>query len=227
MIAHTSQRGDLHADADTDSATDADPHRVRDLATLATLYGEPGETSIRKEVGSLHPVYRAIVEAAPFAVLATSGPEGLDASPRGDAPGFVAVEDEHTLLLPDRRGNNRTDSLRNVILDPRVALLFMVPGVNETLRVNGRAHVSIEPALLARFAVDGKLPRSVLVIRIETVYFQCSRALLRSQLWDVASQPPRASLPSPGAMLHALTQAAIDGDAYDRDLPARVKTSLY
>jgi PPOX class probable FMN-dependent enzyme len=219
MIAHTSQRGDLHADSE--------PHRIRDLATLAALYGEPGEASIRKEVGSLHPVYRAIVEAAPFAVLATSGPDGLDASPRGDAPGFVAVEDEHTLLLPDRRGNNRTDSLRNVILDPRVALLFMVPGVNETLRVNGRAHVSVEPALLARFAVDAKLPRSVLVIKIETVYFQCSRALLRSQLWDAGSQPPCSSLPSPGAMLQALTQAAIDGDAYDRDLPARVKTSLY
>ena len=219
MIAHTSQRGDLHADTE--------PHRIRDLATLAALYGEPGEASIRKEVSSLHPVYRAIVEAAPFAVLATSGPDGLDASPRGDAPGFVAVEDEHTLLLPDRRGNNRTDSLRNVILDPRVALLFMVPGVNETLRVNGRAHVSVDPALLARFAVDDKRPRSVLVIKIETVYFQCSRALLRSALWDAASQPPRSSLPSPGAMLQALTQAAIDGEAYDRDLPARVKTSLY
>jgi len=206
---------------------DTDPHRIRDTAALAALYGEPGETSIRKEVDSLHPVYRAIVEAAPFAVLATAGPDGLDASPRGDAPGFVAVEDEHTLLLPDRRGNNRTDSLRNVITDPRVALLFMVPGMNETLRINGRAHVSVAPVLLERFAVDGKRPRSVLVIKIETVYFQCSRALLRSRLWDPASQPPRASLPSPGAMLSALTHAAIDGAAYDRDLPERVKTSLY
>jgi PPOX class probable FMN-dependent enzyme len=207
--------------------TPADPHRVRDTATLAALYGEPGEASVRKEVNSLHPVYRAIVEAAPFAVLATCGPDGLDASPRGDAPGFVAVEDEHTLLLPDRRGNNRTDSLRNVIHDPRVALLFMVPGMNETLRVNGRAHISIAPPLLARFAVDGKRPRSVLVIAIDAVYFQCSRALLRSQLWDATRQAPRASLPSPGAMLSALTQASIDGAAYDRDLPERVKTSLY
>lgn len=211
----------------TTFSADADPHRVRDTATLAALYGQPGEASIRKEVSSLHPVYRAIVEAAPFAVLATNGPDGLDASPRGDAPGFVAVEDEHTLLLPDRRGNNRTDSLRNVIHDPRVALLFMVPGMNETLRINGHAHVSVAPALLERFAVDAKLPRSVLVIKIETVYFQCSRALLRSRLWDVASQPPRSSLPSPGAMLSALTQASIDGAAYDRDLPERVKTTLY
>ena len=205
----------------------ADAFRIRDTATLAALYGEPGETSLRKEVSHLHPVYRAIVEAAPFAVLATVGPGGLDASPRGDAPGFVAVEDEHTLLLPDRRGNNRTDSLRNVISNPSVALLFMVPGVNETLRINGRAHVSVDPALLARFAVDGKLPRSVLVVKIDTVYFQCSRALVRSRLWDAERQQPRASLPSAGAMLSALTHARIDGAAYDRELPERVKTTLY
>jgi PPOX class probable FMN-dependent enzyme len=209
------------------AAPPTDAYRIRDIATLAALYGQPGETSVAKEVSSLHPVYRAIVEAAPFAVLATSGPDGLDASPRGDAPGFVAVQDEHTLLLPDRRGNNRTDSLRNVIADPRVALLFMVPGMNETLRINGHAHVSIEPALLARFAVDGKLPPSVLVVKIDTVFFQCSRALVRSHLWDGTSQPPRASLPSAGAMLSALTRARIDGAAYDRDLPERVKTSLY
>ena len=122
-----------------------DPHRIPDLETLAALYGEPGEASIRKEVDHLHPYYRALIEAAPFAVLATAGPEGLDASPRGDAPGFVVVEDERTLLLPDRRGNNRVDSLRNVIRDPRVALLFLVPGIGETLRVNGRAHLSVAP----------------------------------------------------------------------------------
>jgi len=214
--------------SDTAATLDlADPYRVRDAAILAALYGEPGDTSIRKEVSFLHPHYRAIVEAAPFAVLATCGAGGLDASPRGDAPGFVTVQDERTLLLPDRRGNNRIDSLRNVIEDPRVALLFMVPGVNETLRVNGRAHVSIEPALLARFAVEDKLPRSVLVIAIETVYFQCSRALVRSRLWDAASQTPRSSLPSAGTILSALTQTQIDGAAYDRDLPERLKTTLY
>src|ERR1700754_4816452 len=185
------------------------PHRIEDLATLAALYGEPGEASIRKKVDHLHPHYRAIVEAAPFAVLATAGPEGLDASPRGDAPGFVVVEDEHTLLLPDRRGNNRVDSLRNVIRDPRVALLFLVPGMGETLRVNGCAHISIEPELLARFEVDGKLPRSVLVIRVETVYFQCSRAVVRSGLWEAPRHVPRERLPSPGAILSALTQAQI------------------
>jgi PPOX class probable FMN-dependent enzyme len=209
------------------ASSSPDPYRVDDPALLAALYGEPGAASLRKEVTCLPAVYRALVEAAPFVLLATSGPDGLDASPRGDAPGFVVVQDEHTLLLPDRRGNNRIDSLRNVIADPRVALLFMVPGVNETLRVNGRAHVSIDPALLARFAVDGKLPRSVLVIAIEAVYFQCSRALVRSKLWDASTQVPRAQLPSPGAMLAAVTDAELGGDAYDQELPERLRTSLY
>jgi uncharacterized protein len=204
----------------------ADRHRIDDLDALAGLYGEAGQASIRKEIGYLHPHYRALVEASPFAVLATVGPGGLDASPRGDAPGFVAVEDDHTLLMPDRRGNNRIDSLRNVIHDPRVALLFLIPGVGETLRVNGRAHISVAPDLLSRFAVDEKPPRSVLVVRVESVYFQCSRAIVRSALWS-APQRSRDSLPSPGAILAALTRDEIDGAAYDRDLPARLKTSLY
>lgn len=202
-------------------------HRIDDLATLAALYGEPGEASVRKEVDHLHPHYRAIIAAAPFAVLATAGPEGLDASPRGDAPGFCVALDAHTLLMPDRRGNNRTDSLRNVIRDPRVALLFLVPGMGETLRVNGRAHISVAPDLLARFEVDGKLPRSVLVVKVEAVYFQCSRAVVRSALWDASRHAVRSELPSPGTILSALTQAGIDGAAYDRDLPGRLATSLY
>ena len=211
------------------AATDHDNtrHRIDDLGALAELYGEPGEASVRKEVDRLHPHYLAIIEAAPFAVLATAGPDGLDASPRGDAPGFVVVQDDRTLLLPDRRGNNRTDSLRNVIADPRVALLFMVPGMGETLLVSGRAHISVAPDLLARFEVVGKLPRSVLVIAIETAYFQCSRAIVRSALWDASGHVERQTLPSPGAILAALTQASIDGAAYDRDLPGRLKTSLY
>lgn len=211
------------------AATDHDNtrHRIDDLGTLAALYGEPGEASVRKEIDRLHPHYRAIIEAAPFAVLATAGPDGLDASPRGDAPGFVVVQDDRTLLLPDRRSNNRTDSLRNVIADPRVALLFMVPGMGETLLVSGRAHINVAPDLLARFEVVGKLPRSVLVIAIETAYFQCSRAIVRSALWYASHHVERQTLPSPGAILAALTQASIDGAAYDRDLPGRLKTSLY
>ncbi|TRM54404.1 pyridoxamine 5'-phosphate oxidase family protein [Achromobacter sp. LC458] len=202
-------------------------HLVTDAAALQALYGAPGEASLKKEVDHVHPHYRAFIEAAPFAMLATSGPDGLDASPRGDPAGFVVVEDEKTLLLPDRRGNNRMDSLLNVLADPRVALLFLVPGVGETLRVNGTARVSVDPALLERFAMDGKQPRSVLIVDVQTVYFQCSRALLRSRLWDPATQVPRSALPSTGRILSDLTAGTFDGAAYDRDLPARVAGTLY
>jgi PPOX class probable FMN-dependent enzyme len=202
-------------------------HLITDAATLQALYGAPGEASLKKEVDHVHPHYRAFIEAAPFAVLATSGPGGLDASPRGDPAGFVVVEDEKTLLLPDRRGNNRVDSLQNVLADPRVALLFLIPGVGETLRVNGTARISVDPALLARFEMDGKLPRSVLIVDVQTVYFQCSRALLRSRLWDASTQVPRSALPSVGRVLSDLTAGTFDGVTYDRDLPARVASTLY
>ena len=202
-------------------------HVIADLTTLERLYGAPSEASIVKEVDHVHPIYRKLIEAAPFAVLATSGPGGLDASPRGDGPGFVSVEDEKTLLLPDRRGNNRTDSLRNVIGDPRVALLFLIPGIGETLRVNGRATVSIEPGLLRRFAVEGKEPRSVLVIAVDTAYFQCSRAVVRADLWNPAKHASRAALPSTGTILAALSKERIGGESYDRGLAERVKATLY
>ncbi|EFF78148.1 pyridoxamine 5'-phosphate oxidase family protein [Achromobacter piechaudii] len=202
-------------------------HLVTDANALQALYGSPGEASLKKEVDHVHPHYRAFIEASPFAMLATCGPDGLDASPRGDPAGLVVVEDEKTLLLPDRRGNNRVDSLLNVLADPRVALLFLVPGVGETLRVNGTARISVDPALLARFAVDDKLPRSVLIVDVQTVYFQCSRALLRSRLWDPATQVPRSALPSVGRILSDLTAGTFDGVTYDRDLPARVAGTLY
>src|SRR5258708_15186479 len=200
---------------------------IIDFATLERLYGEPSEASIVKEIDHIHPIYRKLIEASPFAVLATSGPGGLDASPRGDGPGFVIVGDEKTLLLPDRRGNNRTDTLRNIIGDPRVALLFLIPGIGETLRVNGRASISIEPTLLRRFAVEGKEPRSVLVIAVETVYFQCSRAVVRADLWNPEKHASRAALPSTGAILAALSNARLSGESYDRALPERVKATLY
>ena len=202
-------------------------HLISDADTLQALYGAAGEASIKKEVDHVHPHYRAFIEAAPFAMLATAGPDGLDASPRGDPAGFVVVEDEKTLLLPDRRGNNRIDSLRNILADPRVALLFLVPGVGEILRVNGAARISVDPTLLARFEMDGKLPRSVLVVDVHTVYFQCSRALLRSKLWDPQTQVPRSALPSAGRILSDLTAGTFDGVAYDRELPARVASTLY
>jgi PPOX class probable FMN-dependent enzyme len=203
------------------------PHIVRDEATLQRLYGAPSEASLAKEVDHVHPLYRAFIEAAPFVAIATGGSEGLDVSPRGDGPGFVTVADEKTLLIPDRRGNNRADTLRNVIRDPRIALLFLVPGIGETLRVNGRAEVSIEPTLLERFAAGGKPARSVLVVHVETVFFQCSRAVVRADLWNPAKQLPRSALPSTGTILGTLSGARVGGASYDEGLEERVKASLY
>lgn len=162
------------------TAAAPDLHAVTTVDQLAALFGEVGEASIQKEVSFVHPHYRALIEASPFAVLATAGPDGMDASPRGDAPGFVVVQDDTTLLLPERRGNNRADSLRNILGDARVALLFLIPGVGETLRVNGRATITTAPDLLARFAVQGQLPKCVIVVKVETVFFQCARAIQRS-----------------------------------------------
>ena len=204
-----------------------DAHLLTDEAALIALYGAPGEASIVKEVDHVHAIYRPFIEAAPFCVLATSGPDGLDASPRGDGPGFVVVEDAHTLLIPDRRGNNRVDSLRNILADPRVALLFLIPGIGETIRVNGRGRLSVDPALKARFVVDGKEPRSILIVTVERVYFQCSRAVVRAELWNPETQVARSALPSAGRILAAVSESRVGGDEYDRDLPVRVKATLY
>ncbi|MGZ8157031.1 MAG: pyridoxamine 5'-phosphate oxidase family protein [Burkholderiales bacterium] len=202
-------------------------HVINDLATLERLYGRPAGASVEKEVSHIHPHYRRMIEASPFVVLATSGPGGLDTSPRGDPAGFVLVEDEKTLLVPDRRGNNRVDSLRNIIADPRVALLFLIPGVGETLRVNGRAVISTAPALLQRFDMDSKLPRSVIVVHVETVFFQCSRAIWRSKLWDPATFIDRTSLPSLGRMIADISNSRIEAAQYDDGLYERLKGSLY
>ena len=203
---------------------DAD-HRIERLDQLEALFGEAGEASLKKEIDHVHGHYRALIEASPFAVLSTCGPGGLDASPRGDPPGFVVVDGERTLLIPERRGNNRIDSLRNLIVDPRIALLFLIPGHGETLRVNGRGRISVEPSLLERFVVQGKPPKCVIVMDVERVYFQCARAIQRSRLWEPATGD--RALPSPGSILAALTDDAFDGATYDRDLPARQRDTLY
>ncbi len=200
---------------------------VTDIAELEALYGQPVEASTVKEVARITPHYRAYIEASPFVTLATSGPEGLDGSPRGDLPGFVRVHDEKTVMLPDRRGNNRIDSLRNVVRDPRVALLFQMPGVGNTLRINGRAHLSIEPGLLESFAVDGKPPRSVLVMTVDAVYFQCARALVRSELWNPARHRDAKDLPSAGQILAALSSDRVGGESYDREWPGRAAKTLW
>jgi len=202
-------------------------HIVRDIAALEALYGEVNEVSALKEISYLHPHYAAFVRASPFAMLATAGPHGLDASPRGDPPGFIEIVDDKTLLVADRRGNNRIDSLRNIISDPHVALLFLVPGVGETLRVNGTAEISVDPELLSRFAINDKAPRTMLIIHIESVFFQCSRALIRSELWNPERHVDRKALPSTGQMLAAVTDQRIDGETYDRELPPRLRATLY
>lgn len=200
---------------------------ITDLAALDALYGDVGEPSLVKVADHVHPLYRRWIEASPFAVLSTSGPGGVDASPRGDGPGFVTVADPHTLLLPDRRGNNRVDSLRNIVADPRVGLLFLVPGLGETLRVNGTAAISVAPDLLGRFAVNGKPARSVLAVTVAEVYFQCSRAVVRADLWNPAKHVARGALPTPGAILAALSAERLGGAEYDSALPERVKATLY
>lgn len=201
-------------------------HVVTDLLSLEALFGTVAPQSISKESERLVPVYARWIEHASFALLATSGENGLDVSPRGDSAPLVRVVDDRTLLLPERRGNNRIDSLRNLISDPRIGLLFLIPGVGETLRVRGRAEICIAPELLESFAFEGKRPSCVLRISIERVLFQCVRSILRSRLWQV-KQHDISNVPTPGQILSELTKGEIDGATYDSALPKRHRESLY
>jgi uncharacterized protein len=202
-------------------------HLVTTLEALEGLYDKPGGNSLLKELDHVNEPYRALIEAAPFFALATNGPDGMDCSPRGDAPGFVRVLDEKTLLIPDRRGNNRIDSLRNILNDPRVALLFLIPGCGETLRVNGRAAISTDPELTQSFIVDGKAPRTVIVVTVECIFYQCPKAIVRSKIWDSATWIDRKSLPTSGQILAAITKGATDADRHDREYPARMLETIY
>jgi len=202
-------------------------HLVTTTEQLETLYGEPAGPSTVKEIDHVNVHYRAFIEAAPFFALATSGPDGLDCSPRGDARGFVRVLDEKTLLVPDRRGNNRIDSLRNIVADSRVALLFLIPGIGDTLRVIGRAQISTDPELIESFVVNGKAPRSVLVVAVERVFYQCPKAIVRSKLWDPATQIARNTLPSAGTILAEISGGKIGGPEHDRGRPERIQATLY
>ena len=212
---------------DNMSSDDTD-HTIATTEQLEALYAEPPYgPAIFKETDRITPQYRKLIEAAPFVVLATCGPEGLDCSPRGDPPGFVRVIDEHTLVIPDRRGNNRIDSLRNLVRDPRLALLFLIPGVGETMRVIGRAKISTDPKLTESFALNGKVPKCVLMVTVEKAYFQCTKAIIRSKLWDPASIVDRQTLPTPGAILAELTDGKMGGAEHDRLAPARIKETIY
>jgi len=181
-----------------------DTHLITTDAALDARYDQPGWVAQAKETDRIIAPYRAFIEASPFCVLATNGARGLDCSPRGEAPGFVRIADETTLLIPDRRGNNRIDSLRNIVRDPRVSLLFLIPGCGETLRIIGRAVISADPALLESFALNGAAPRTVLVVTVERVFYQCASAINRAQLWNPARHIERTSLPSTNAILAAI-----------------------
>lgn len=200
---------------------------IATIAELEAIYGQPGETSTVKVTDHVTPHYTAFIEASPFVALATSGPEGLDCSPRGDGRGFVRIHDPRTLMLPDRHGNNRIDSLRNIVRDPRVALLFLIPGSGSTLRVNGQARLTADETLRASFAVEGKQPRTVIVIEVREVYFQCARAIIRAGLWDPSRHVAPDALPTPGAILAALSQDRVGGDEYDKAWPERARQSMW
>lgn len=201
---------------------------VTSLAELEALYTPaPAAASMTKVAHRMTPHYRQLIELSPFAALATIGPEGIDCSPRGDQPGFVRIHDDETLMMPDRRGNNRIDSLRNIVRDPRCAFLFLLPGSGTTFRANGRAQLSIDPALLESFAVDGKPPRSVIVMKIDELYFQCARAIIRSELWNPEKHIPDGVLPTPGQILAGMTDNAVGGPAYDQAWPERAKQTMW
>ncbi len=193
---------------------------------LREIYNGASEASLVKVTPQLTVEYRTYIEASPFVALATVGPEGLDCSPRGDLGGVVRVEDEKTVLLPDWRGNNRVDSLMNIVRDPRVALMFLIPGSNTVMRINGRAVVSIDEALLNSFEMEGKHPRSVVVVTINEVYFQCARAVMRADLWNPERRVDPARLPSAGDMLTA-AKADFDKETYDRQWAARAAATMW
>jgi len=201
--------------------------RITNTEELEALYGTPVETSLAKEVSHITPHYRKMIEASPFVALATAGPEGLDCSLRGDMAGFVRVHDEHTVMMPDRKGNNRVDSLRNIVRNPHMALLFLLPGSGNTLRINGRAHLSVDSDLLASFAIDGSAPRSVIVTEVDTIYFQCARAIVRAELWNPDKHIDPKDLPTPGQILADLTDNKLGGEDYDMKWPAKAKASLW
>ena len=200
---------------------------IATVEELEAIYGHPNDASTVKVTDRVTTPYRILIEKSPFAALATAGPEGLDCSPRGDLPGFVRIHDEKTLMMPDRRGNNRIDSLRNIVRDPRVALLFLIPGSGSTLRVNGNAHVSRDADLLASLKMDGKAPRSVIVMTVEEIYFQCARAIVRADLWNPNKRVDPKTLPTPGQILAVMSDNSVGGEDYDREWPERARQTMW
>jgi PPOX class probable FMN-dependent enzyme len=200
---------------------------IKSVEELEAIYGEPSTASLRKVSNHITPEYRKWIASSSFCALATVGPEGVDASPRGDWDEVVFELDERTLAMPDWRGNNRMDSLRNIVRDGRMALMLLTKGSDIVTRVNGRAEVSVSPGLLERFTVKGKAPRSIIVIHIEEIYFQCARAVMRAGLWDQENWPDISDLPTAGQILQAQTAGEMDGAKYDQDWPEKAKKSMW
>lgn len=205
-------------------STDADGGLVRSIEQLEELYPWP-EGMERKVTPTITPEQARYVEESPFVVVATVGPEGVDCSPRGDPAGFVRIVDERTLMMPDRRGNNRVDTLRNIVRDGRVALLFFVPGIGVTLRVNGTARLLTCPALRASFAMDDKVPTSIIEVVVGEVYTQCPKALVRSDLWN-AEHRTHDDVPTVGQVMAGIVDT-FDGDAYDAGYPEHMARTIY
>ncbi|MGJ8587718.1 MAG: pyridoxamine 5'-phosphate oxidase family protein [Yoonia sp.] len=199
-------------------------HVVADVAALEALYGTPGKASLIKVAPQLTPRYRKWIMASRLCIVSTVGPEGTDGSPRGDDGPVVQELDPKTLLLPDWRGNNRIDTLRNIVADGRISLMFMVPGSNNVVRVNGTAVVSVDPDLIGRFDQKGRQPRSVIVVTIAEVYSQCARALMRARIWTAGDE--NAGLPSIGDLL-AEQEAGFDGAEYDAGWAARAADTMW
>src|ERR1700676_848753 len=200
---------------------------IRDEAELAALYPPALERSVRKQMDHLDDHCRAFIAASPMLIMGTQSTTAADNSPRGDVPGFVKVADDHTLLIPDRRGNNRLDSLRNLVKNPAVGLLFLIPGINESFRVNGEAVISRDPALTDQFIMQGQAPRTVIVVKVKEAYIQCSRALVRSDLWNPQKHAAPGAIPSMGTMLAQHTRGFVNAEAFDEEAKARVPTTLY
>jgi uncharacterized protein len=200
---------------------------IENAVQLREAYGAPSERSLKKQLSRLDKHCRAFIERSPFLVIASSDPSGrCDASPKGDMPGFVRVLDDQRLLIPDRLGNNRIDTLGNLLERPGVGLIFFVPGLNETLRVNGRARVTTDQALLEPLAVDGKVPRSGIMVAAEEIYFHCGKALIRSDLWNPEKHVPRSQFPSLGHIL-ADQIGGISAEESERLTAESYKTRLY
>ena len=204
--------------------------KILSIEALEGIYGEVTERSLWKEIGHINPHYQAFIEHSPFLILATYGVKGIDCSPRGDPAGFVRIVSEKCIQIPDRRGNNRLDSLRNIVQNPDVGIIFLIPGVGETIRLCGKATILVDEELCASFSIAGKAATSVLSIEVEKVYFQCQKALARSKLWDSSHHIERGELPTAGDMAKAFAAAQnieFDAESYDKNYPVYMKETIY